>query len=58
MKPLHNLTDSNTPSSHRRSTSKKSRGELLFVDFFYAFDSIHRGKIGGTSSLLEIVQDW
>ena len=42
-KSLYNLTDSDNPSNHQKSTSKESWGNT--VDFFKVFNSIYKGKM-------------
>ena len=42
---IHNITDSDSPFSYRRSFCLKSlEVTIMFVDFSKTFDSIHRGK--------------
>ena len=43
-KSVYNITNLNYSSNHRRTTCKKSRGNVI-IDLFKAFGSIHRRKI-------------
>ena len=43
-KPIYVITDPDYPSNLRNS-SKNLEATVLFLIFFKAFDSIHRGKI-------------
>ena len=42
---LHNLTDSDNLSNHRRRMRMDLEATLLSTDFSKAFNSIHRGKM-------------